>query len=412
MGEHSAITQLNLASARLALARLPAAPIGEALRCACKISSQALEAPRVGVWLFEPELDQLRCVSLYTPDNQPLPKPLRISDIPIYSAAIREQRFVATPDAQNDPLTRDVMGYVTTYAVHSMLDAAIYRAGEVVGIVCHERPGPAREFKESEREFAATVADIVAYLLESDRRIALERQLHALEVKLKDAQRIEAVSRFAAGIAHDLGNLLTVVTTGLEVLERQGKGGEVLQMIREATAHGSALTRQLSHLTRGGKSDKNRQLLRGRDLKNTWSSLLGSMIKAPWQVTLDVDPEVQVWADAVQLEQVLLNLVFNARDAMKGGGPILVRLRKHDAQLARVEVVDTGVGIPPEHMADVFAPYFTTKGEQGTGLGLSTVQFLAHEHGGRVDLSSAPGDGTTVTVYWPVAAPGPAVTPA
>jgi len=410
MGEHSAITQLNLTSARLALARLPAAPMGEALRCACKISSQALDTPRVGVWLFEPELKQLRCIALYTPDNRPVPKPLRMEDIPRYTAAIHEQRFLATSDAQRDPLTRDVREYVAAWDVRSMLDAAIYRGGDVVGVVCHERPGPVREFKDSECEFAVSVADIVAYLLEADQRIALERQVHGLEVKLKDTQRIEAVSRFAAGIAHDLGNLLTVVTTGLEVLERQGRGGEVLQMIREATAHGSALTRQLSHLTRGGKSDKDRQVLRGRDLRETWGTLLGSMVKAPWTVTLDVDPEAQIWADAVQLEQVVLNLVFNARDAMKQGGPILVRLRKHDAGFARVEVVDTGVGIPPENLADVFAPYFTTKGEQGTGLGLSTVQFLVHEHGGRVDLSSAVGDGTTVSVYWPVAPPGPSLT--
>ncbi|MBL8956468.1 MAG: GAF domain-containing protein [Myxococcaceae bacterium] len=405
MGEHSAITQLNLTSARLALARLPAAPLGEALKCACKIASQALDTRRVGVWLFEPEAQQLRCICLYSPDGQPVPAPLPMADIPSYSATLREQRYLATRDAQVDPVTRDVKQYTSQHGIHSMLDAAIYRAGSVVGVVCHERQGPVREFKESECEFAVTVADIVAYLLESDQRLSLERQVHRLEVKLKDAQRIDAVSRFAAGIAHDLGNLLTVVTTGLQVLEKQGAAGDVVKMVREATNHGSALTRQLSRLTRGVSTDKDRQVLRGRDLKETWGTLLGAMLKAPWVVALDVDPEAQVWADAVQLEQVLLNLVFNARDAMANGGTILVRFKKHDEQFARIDVIDTGVGIPPEHVADVFAPYFTTKGDQGTGLGLSTVQFLAHEHGGRVDLSSAPGDGTTVTIYWPVSAP-------
>ncbi len=402
MGEQSAITELNLTSARLALSRLPVEPIGKALRQACKISAQALETPRVGVWLFDAEQDLLRCVCLYTRDDQPLPSPLPMSAIPGYVSAIREQRFIATADAQQDPHTTEVLSYLRAHDIRSMLDAAIYRQGEVVGVVCHERTGPAREFKESERDFATSVADVVAYLLEADRRLDLERQVHKLEVQLKDSQRIETVSRFAAGIAHDLGNLLTIVTTGLEVLERQGQANaEVLKMLREATTHGTALSRQLTRLTRGASSSENRQLLVGAHLKESWSSLLGAVVKAPWSLVLDVDDAAQMWADAVQLEQVLLNLVFNARDAMPDGGPVVVRLRVHDERFTKLEVIDTGVGIPKEHLDAVFQPYFTTKGDRGTGMGLSTVQFLVHEHGGRVSLSSTVGDGTTVTVFWP-----------
>ena len=406
MGEHSAVTQLDLTSARLQLARLPVEPIGKVLRQACKISGRALDITRVGVWLFRPEDDLLECVCLYSTNDAPVPAPLRMSKMPTYVAAVREQRFVATSNAQLDLHTLELNEvYLKPLGITSMLDSAIYRSGEVVGVVCHERVGEPRDFSESEREFAATVADIVAYLLEADRRGQLERQVHALEVRLKDAQRIEAVSRFAAGIAHDLGNLLSVVTTGLEVLDRQGQGGDVLTMLREAASHGSALTRQLSSLTRGGRTDRDRQLLRGRELEQRWKTLLGSMLQEPWAVAFDVDPEAQLWADSLQLEQVLLNLVFNARDAMAGGGTILVRLKAHDGRTSRLEVVDTGEGISPEQVGDVFTPYFSTRGGRGAGLGLSTVQFLVHEHGGRVELSSAVGDGTTVTVHWPKAAP-------
>lgn len=402
MGEQSAVTQLNLTSARLQLSRLSHGSLAKVLRHACKISAQALEVTRVGVWMFEPEHDLLRCIAHYTPEDAPLPAPFKMSAIPKYVAAVKELRFVSTANAQLDPHTQELAPHLKTHGITSMLDAAFYRAGQVVGIVCHERVGEPREFTVSEREFAASVGDVVAYLIEADNRIGLERRVHELEVSLKDAQRIETVSRFAAGIAHDLGNLLTVVTTGLEVLDRQGQANpDVLKMMRETTAHGSALSRQLTRLTKGSSNAVDRQELLGKNLKQSWCALLGAVVKAPWSVVLDVDPDARVWADAVQLEQVLLNLVFNARDAMPKGGPVLVRLKPHDEQLSKLEVVDTGVGIAKEHLDDVFAPYFTTKGERGTGLGLSTVQFLVHEHGGRVGLSSSVGDGTTVTVYWP-----------
>jgi signal transduction histidine kinase len=132
-------------------------------------------------------------------------------------------------------------------------------------------------------------------------------------------------------------------------------------------------------------------------LKVLLAPQLGGKVTVDW----DIDPEAKAWADVTQLEQVIFNLVLNARDAMPSGGTVVVRARPSSVDgFVTFEVTDTGVGIAPQNLERIFDPFFTTRAE-GTGMGLSIVEQLTSLHGGDVHVTSVLGQGTTFTVNWP-----------
>ena len=134
-------------------------------------------------------------------------------------------------------------------------------------------------------------------------------------------------------------------------------------------------------------------------------ALLAPQLDGKVTVHWEVDPELVVWADVTQLEQVLFNLVLNARDATPAGGAVLVRARPGAREdIVSFEVADTGIGIPEQNLERIFDPFFTTRAA-GTGIGLSVVQQFTSLHGGEVRVSSIVGKGTTFTVDWPCVPP-------
>ena len=239
-----------------------------------------------------------------------------------------------------------------------------------------------------------------------------------LEAQLRQAQKMEAVGQLAGGIAHDFNNLLAAITVNLELLgdalPDDGAGREEAEQIRHATERAAMLTRQLLAFSR-------RQVTQPRvlDLNATVATverLLRRLL--PPGVTLEAAPEPALWpmrADAGQLEQVVLNLCLNARDAMPEGGVLTVTtwnatlgpapgLASGSAagEYVAIAVSDTGVGMDEGTRARIFEPFFTTKEPgKGTGLGLATVYGIVQELAGRIDVRSAPRAGTTVTVYLP-----------
>jgi PAS domain S-box-containing protein len=255
------------------------------------------------------------------------------------------------------------------------------------------------------------------------RRAEAERS--RLEAELRGAQKMEAVGRLAGGVAHDFNNLLTVVTTNVALALLDTPAGDprraLLAEIDEAAQRAASLTRQLLAFGRRQILDPRPIALAGlvRDMQRMLSRILGEDVT----LTLDLDPELPaVLADAAQVEQVLVNLVVNARDAMPRGGRITVSTRVAEVgaaapgpalapgRYAVLSVQDTGAGMDAETLGHVFEPFFTTKAEgRGTGLGLSTVYGIARQHGGTVDVESRPGSGSTFRVWLPVAA---AATPA
>ncbi|MBX7096606.1 MAG: GAF domain-containing sensor histidine kinase [Myxococcaceae bacterium] len=409
--EQSAVTaRVGFTEVRLKLSRLkPGGGLRELYRQIAELAAEAMDVDRVGVWFFEPENDLLRCAWLHDRRVRHVIdlSPLQVSRVPVYASAIREHRFIATDDAQNDPQTRELaQSYLVPNGITSMLDSAIYRDGQVIGVVCLEHVGPRRGWLPEEHQFAATVADLLAYFVEAESRVEVERQAHQLELRAKDQQRLEAIARFAAGVGHDLNNLLAVVTNGLELLDKRldVDGKQISQMIRTSAEQSSALVKQLVLL--GRREPPQAQLLEARHLKGHLAQLLAATVQPPWEVAFDVDDRVTFYADATQLEQVVLNLVHNARDATKGGGTVLVRLhpapRRAGPAFSQIQVVDTGQGMSDQELDRLGEPFFTTKPRgKGTGLGMATVLLLVNLHGGQVSIDSTPGEGTTVTVRWP-----------
>jgi PAS domain S-box-containing protein len=243
----------------------------------------------------------------------------------------------------------------------------------------------------------------------------------AQDQALRQVQRMEALGQLTGGIAHDFNNLLTIITGNLELLELDVEGEEprdYLKRAHDAANMGARLTDRLLTFARRRPLDAvlidlNEQLVGMMDLLRR---SLGETITIASSFVPDLWP---VNSDVSEIENAVLNLAINARDAMPSGGELQIEtgnLRIGDPQMAaeiglaegeyvQLSVSDTGHGIEPEHLARVFEPFFTTKeAGRGTGLGLSVIYGFARQSGGRVTIQSEPGEGTTVTLYLPRAA--------
>jgi len=236
----------------------------------------------------------------------------------------------------------------------------------------------------------------------------------ALEAALSHAQKTEALGRLAAGIAHDFNNLLTAIsgyaTAAADSLDNPSRARRLLGEVRSAVERAGRLTRQLLAFSR-------RQELTIEDVDlvqvvSGMETMLVHLAGPEAEVAFELCSEAVVRADRSELEQVLMNLVANARDAVGPYGRITVRterahvtgveadrLRIAPGEYAALVVSDDGAGMAPDVVARVFDPFFTTKERgAGTGLGLSTVQGIVRQSGGAVDVSSRPGEGSTFRI--------------
>jgi PAS domain S-box-containing protein len=234
-----------------------------------------------------------------------------------------------------------------------------------------------------------------------------------LEEELRQSHKLEAVGRLAGGIAHDFNNLLTVVLGNLELVRTGAATGaeadEMLGATERAARQAAALTKQMLGFAR-------RQPIRTSAvdlnvLVRESISLLRRTIDPRIVICFNPAAELRpATADPVQVQQVLMNLCLNARDAMPDGGTLTIETAPAEAPagarpFVRLSVADTGVGMTPEVRAKIFDPFFTTKGVgEGTGLGLAVVYGVAKAHRGWVDVTSAPGAGSRFDVYLPCAA--------
>jgi len=258
---------------------------------------------------------------------------------------------------------------------------------------------------------------IVATLRDVSERTEAQRALREREEQLRQAHKMEAVGRLAGGVAHDFNNLLMVVSGYAQLLLRRVPPGDPLhkpaEEISKAAERAAALTRQL--LSFGRKQVVQPRVLDANATVTETESLLRRTIGEDIELRTRLDARpAWVRTDAGQLEQVLMNLVLNARDAMPGGGRLTIETGdervESDAALpagpyVRLTVSDTGAGIPPEIRDKIFDPFFTTKEKgKGTGLGLATVYGIVQQWGGQVRLESEPGRGATFHVLLPRAA--------
>ncbi len=246
--------------------------------------------------------------------------------------------------------------------------------------------------------------------------ITLRKQL---EEQLRHSQKMEAIGQLAGGIAHDFNNLLTVIEGYIDLLQNvmkpEGKTPTYVMQIKKATDRAVALTRQLLTFSR-------RQILQPKVLdinKNIQdlSIMLQRLIGENIELITDLDNEIwPIKADPHQIEQVIMNLIVNARDAMPDGGKLIIKTKamQLDSSYNRLHpdvevgdyvmlsISDTGVGMSPEVRERIFEPFFTTKEKgKGTGLGLATVYGIIKQSNGHIYVYSEPGMGTTFKIYFP-----------
>jgi len=242
----------------------------------------------------------------------------------------------------------------------------------------------------------------------------------ATERQLRQSQKMEAIGQLAAGVAHDFNNLLTVIQGYTsELLDPRNKAStrDMIEPVQAAATRAANLTRQLLIFSRKEVIQAKRinLIVLFKELRPLLRRLIGTHIDFQWNVPEKLAP---IMADPANFEQIIVNLVINARDAMPEGGRIEIaarncRLEAGSPQLQdgcfpgdyiEVKVTDTGTGISQDILPRIFEPFFTTKeAGKGTGLGLSTVHSIVRQQGGSIEVESKLGSGTTFTVYHPVA---------
>ncbi|MGI8988665.1 MAG: ATP-binding protein [Bryobacteraceae bacterium] len=260
------------------------------------------------------------------------------------------------------------------------------------------------------RERSGEIPALIILAVDASSRSRLEEQL-------RQAQKMEAIGMLAGGIAHDFNNLLTIISGYSQMLlsgiEENDPDRGAIEQILKAGQRAADLTRQLLAFSR-------RKLVQPKviDLKSAvagMSAMLRRLIGEHIDLKIETGAETgHVHADPGQIEQIIMNLAVNARDAMAAGGKLVIEtgnaeldetyVRKHLAvrpgRYVMLAVTDTGTGMDAETQGKVFEPFFTTKGH-GTGLGLSTVYGIVKQSGGAIDLYSEPGFGTSVKIYLP-----------
>jgi signal transduction histidine kinase/ActR/RegA family two-component response regulator len=280
----------------------------------------------------------------------------------------------------------------------------------------------AKKLADRETERAESLEQAVAERTRElrDANAALKAEAEerlAAEAQLRQVQKMEAVGQLTGGIAHDFNNMLAVVVGGVDLARRRlnGPRREVLNHLNnamEGATRAAALTRRLLSFARSEPLLPER--VDSRELVSGMSDLLDRTLGERVHVEVDLQPDVwPIYVDPHQLENAIVNLAVNARDAMEGEG--LMRIAARNVTLAANEVgdirggeyvciavTDTGCGMTPEVMERAFEPFFTTKPVgKGTGLGLSQIFGFAHQSGGEVGIESQPGKGTTVSIYLP-----------
>ena len=265
------------------------------------------------------------------------------------------------------------------------------------------------ERKEAEHALAAANELLEARVAERTRALEAEiRRREEAHAALIQAQRMEAFGQLTGGVAHDFNNLLTIVTGNLELLGGQldsERQAVLLKRATDAADMGAALTKRL--LTFARRRRLTPQVLDVNEMILNLTQLLQRSLGEP--ISLTTMLAGNVWptrADASELENAILNLAINARDAMPHGGNLIIEsrntVREDGGEFVQISVSDTGTGMTTDVLERAFEPFFTTKETgRGTGLGLSTVYGFAEQSGGHATIESVPGQGTTVNILLP-----------
>jgi signal transduction histidine kinase/ActR/RegA family two-component response regulator len=381
----------------------------------------ALRADQSSLMLLHAESQELRCRAVAGLDREFVRgASVKLGEgIAGWVAAHNEARVLHQNDVRSVPGATAKPGR----SIHTAMCVPLAVRDRVIGVLNINRLEQGPLFTEDDARlvtvFAAHAAIAIDHILE-----------RANDERTQRAQKLEALGRLAGGVAHDFNNLLTVVLGHLErVLDGLGAGHPLrsgAEKARDGAERCALLTRQLlafgsKHVVRPQPLDLNADVAAMADL-------LRRVIPENISLVTRLDPDLGwISADPGQIEQVILNLTLNARDAMPEGGTLTIATANADVEPGEVSgrppvapgsyvtlrVSDTGTGVDPEIVERVFEPFFSTKGqERGTGLGLATVYAVVKQSGGEISLRSEPGAGTTFLLWLPRVAAAPRPAPA
>ncbi len=394
-------------SALVDLARAGGLP-DDVVRRVVKVAGDTLDVARSSVWLLSDDRQSLSCLSLFE-------RPSRVhsggavlsaNQYPRYFAALESGRAIDAHDARSDPRTDEFRdGYLVPLGITAMLDSAVRVGGEIVGVLCCESIGADRTWSTDEIGFVGALADQVALA-------RAEAQRRQLEGELLQAQKLEALGRLSAGIAHEINNPLAYVQSNLDFIavlvssSESGIAPEVSDAVQEALQglqRVASIVHGLGQFSR--RSGQDRRPVDVAAAIDAASRISLSEVRHRARLVVEVSPVPSVLADETGLVQVLLNLLVNAAQAIGEGDAArneirVSAVRRDDA--VEIAIRDTGGGIPPEVLDHIFDPFFTSKPPgKGTGLGLSISHAIVKSFGGQLRLESALGLGTTAIVRLP-----------
>ncbi|MBY0301668.1 MULTISPECIES: ATP-binding protein [Sphingomonas] len=408
---------------------------GDLALAAAEVLGRALEVSRAGYGIVDPIAETITTERAFCATGiAPLPPILRFRDYGSYIEDLKRGVTVAIEDVREDARTRDTAEGLRELAAMSFINMPITERGGFVALLYLNHAVP-RPWLSDELMFVREVAERTRDAVER-RRAELElaalnarleqavesrtAELMVAEAQLRQAHKMEAVGQLTGGLAHDFNNLLTGISGALEMIQvrvAQGRVGELDRYVsaaQSATRRAAALTHRLLAFSRRQTLDPKptdvNRLIQG--MEELIRRTVGPAI------SLEVVGAAGLWpalVDPNQLENALLNLCLNARDAMPDGGRITIETANKwmDERAAAARdlpagqylslcVTDTGTGMSAEVQARAFDPFYTTKplGE-GTGLGLSMIYGFARQSGGQVRIYSEPGQGTTLCIYLP-----------
>jgi len=405
------------AMARTIRAGLPPARVAEvAVERTAEVLSEGL---RVCCALLD-RRGEARVLASNGPDTLPSLEGARVdlSLAPAYFETLSARRPFLTEDALDDARLSDVRGALEPLGCRAFVDAPLFRGDDVVGIFCVASAAP-RAWSQHEVRTLAEVAEYLSGAI-SDAQLYEERlRSQAVERELLHADRLKSIGQLAAGVAHEINNPAAFVTANLEALRsavrrasRRGNSErvdyrEMSRMIQESEVGMHRIASVASQLRAFARVERDE--VEATDLNTLVEgacAMVRNEVRARARLEIKLGALPQVSVDPGKISQVLVNLLVNAAQATPEGDAeahrILVRTGRRRGRVV-VTVSDTGVGMDEATQARIFEPFYTTKPrELGTGLGLSLSAEIVRQHGGELEVESAPGQGSSFSLLLPV----------
>lgn len=387
------------------------------LEIVCRELSLAFQVPQAAAALLNEDRTTATVVAEYLKEDRlsVMDRTIPVKGVPSFEVLLELKEPLAIPDVRNEPRLASVQPLLAQLGSASLLIVPFTIAGKLTGGVGLLSDEP-RNFSAEEIQLAKSVADQVVGAVV---RARLEAEQRRLEAEYQQAQKMEAIGQLAAGIAHDFNNLLTAINGFAELLQmslaRNDPNQDAVRKILYSGQRAAELVSQLLAFSR-------KQIIQPkvinlnkhvRNMEKMLRRIIGENIKLKTRLTLNLWP---IKVDPTQIEQVIINLAINARDAMPDGGQLTIDtsqvvLTKQDiaahpetqpGDYVLMTISDDGPGMTEEVKAHIFEPFFTTKEVgKGTGLGLATVFGIIKQSKGDIQVESSPGVGTTFKIYLP-----------